>query len=188
MNSAEKKASTSGPKRKRLATIWLDGCSGCHMSLLDLDEKLIELAAIADVVHGPLVDAKEFPEDVDVTLVEGGVSSEEDVEKIKIVRARTKLLAGLGDCAVTANVSGLRNQFPVENVIDRVYHENSDDGEAPTSGVPRLEVWSKPIHAYVPVDLWIPGCPPDASTIGFAIEELLQGRVPDLREHTRFGA
>lgn len=184
-------AKPTGPTapRKRLATIWLDGCSGCHMSLLDLDEALVDVAAIADVVYGPLVDAKEFPENVDVTLVEGGVSSEEDVEKIELVRGRTKLLAGLGDCAVTANVSGLRNQFPVERIIERVYHENADvGGEGPTSGVPRLEVWSKPIHAYVPVDLWIPGCPPDASTIGFALTELLHGRVPDLSAHTRFGA
>lgn len=175
--------------RKRLATIWLDGCSGCHMSLLDLDEVLVDVAKVADVVYGPLVDVKEFPTDVDVTLVEGGVSSDEDVEKIKTVRARTKLLAGLGDCAVTANVSGLRNQFPVEGIFERVYDDNADaERPAPTSGIPRLEVWSKPIHAYVDVDLWIPGCPPAASTIGHAVMELLEGRVPDLREHTRFGA
>ena len=174
--------------KKRLATIWLDGCSGCHMSLLDLDELLVDVAALADVVHGPLVDTKEFPEDVDVTLVEGGVSTDEDIEKIKLVRSRTKILAGLGDCAVTANVSGLRNQFPVEQIYERVYDENADSKASPTSGVPRLEVWSKPIHAYVPVDLWIPGCPPSAQTIAHAVMELLQDRIPDLSEHTRFGA
>ncbi|HKK72654.1 MAG TPA: NADP oxidoreductase [Candidatus Krumholzibacteria bacterium] len=174
--------------RKRLATIWLDGCSGCHMSFLDMDEALVDVAAMADVVYGPLVDTKEFPADVDVTLVEGGVSSEEDLEKIKTVRSRTKVLAALGDCAVTANVSGLRNQFPVDRVIERAYHENADDGEGPQTDVPRLEVWSKPLHAHVTVDLWIPGCPPSAQTIQFAVTELLQDRIPDLSEHTRFGA
>src|SRR5579885_2498363 len=97
--------------RPRLATVWLDGCSGCHMSFLDLDERLIELAQKADLVYSPLVDAKEFPPDVDVTLVEGAVSSEEDFHKIKIVRERTKTLVSLGDCAITANVPAMRNPF-----------------------------------------------------------------------------
>src|SRR5690348_17267132 len=72
--------------KPRLATVWLDGCSGCHMSLLDLDERLIEIATQADIVYSPLVDAKVFPEGVDVVLVEGAVSSEEDLEKIRKVR------------------------------------------------------------------------------------------------------
>ena len=68
--------------KKRLATVWLDGCSGCHMSFLDMDERLLALAALVDLVYSPLVDAKEFPENVDLTLVEGAVSSEEDLHKI----------------------------------------------------------------------------------------------------------
>jgi NAD-reducing hydrogenase small subunit len=94
-----------------LATVWLDGCSGCHMSLLDMDERLIDVLARADLVYSPLVDLKVFPETVDVTLVEGAVSSEEDLHKIRHVRARTKLLVALGDCAVTSNVPGMRNPF-----------------------------------------------------------------------------
>ncbi len=69
--------------KKKMATVWLDGCSGCHMSFLDMDERLLAIAGAADLVYSPLVDAKEFPEDVDVTLVEGAVSSEEDLHKIK---------------------------------------------------------------------------------------------------------
>jgi NAD-reducing hydrogenase small subunit len=92
--------------KKRLATVWLDGCSGCHMSFLDIDERLIALSEMADLVYSPLVDAKVFPEDVNVTLVEGAVSSEEDLHKIKMVRARTKILVSLGDCAITANIQG----------------------------------------------------------------------------------
>ena len=110
--------------KKRIATVWLDGCSGCHMSFLDMDERLLAIAGAADLVYSPLVDAKEFPENVDVTLVEGAVSSEEDLHKIKLVRERTKILVSLGDCAVTANVPGMRNPFGTKAVYDRAYREN----------------------------------------------------------------
>ena len=93
-------------EKVKLATVWLDGCSGCHMSFLDIDERILELAARADLVYSPLVDPKTFPELVDVTLIEGAVSSEEDYEKIQHVRAHTRILVSLGDCAVTANVPG----------------------------------------------------------------------------------
>jgi len=93
----------------RLATVWLDGCSGCHMSLLDLDESILAVAEKADLVYGPLVDAPEFPENVDVTLVEGAVSSQEDWKKIQLIRGRTRILVSLGDCAVTSNVPSMRN-------------------------------------------------------------------------------
>ncbi len=89
-----------------LATVWLDGCSGCHMSFLDMDERLLALADRVELVYSPLVDYKEFPEGVDVTLVEGPVANEEDLEKIQRIRARTHILVSLGDCAVTSNVPG----------------------------------------------------------------------------------
>ncbi len=97
--------------KAKVATIWLDGCSGCHMSFLDIDERLLLLAERADLVYGCLVDAKEFPEGVDVTLVEGAVSSTEDLRKIREVRARSRVVVSLGDCAVTSNVPGMRNPF-----------------------------------------------------------------------------
>src|SRR5690606_17819512 len=108
-----------------LATVWLDGCSGCHMSFLDIDERILDLAAQADLVYSPLVDAKEFPEMVDITLIEGAVSSEEDYHKIQKVRAHTQLLVSLGDCAVTANVPAMRNRFSVDSVLERAYLENA---------------------------------------------------------------
>src|SRR5690349_16239689 len=92
-----------------LATIWLDGCSGCHMSFLDMDERLLELTDKADLVYSPLVDHKVFPDHVDLCLVEGAVSSEDDLHRILMVRERTTTLVSLGDCAVTANVPGMRN-------------------------------------------------------------------------------
>jgi len=113
-------------EKARIATLWLDGCSGCHMSLLDMDERLLEIASKIELVYSPIVDAKEFPENVDLTLAEGAIASDEDVEKIKRVRSRTKLLVALGDCAVTGNVPAMRNNFVLEDVLRRSYIENAN--------------------------------------------------------------
>jgi NAD-reducing hydrogenase small subunit len=175
--------------KKRVATVWLDGCSGCHMSFLDMDERLIDLAAQMDLVYSPLVDAKEFPGDVEVTLVEGAVSSEEDLHKIQAVRSRTRILVSLGDCAVTANVPGMRNPFPVQSVYDRAYRENVTLAPGiPDQVVPRLLPYARPVHEVVAVDVFIPGCPPSADVIHYALTELLAGRRPELSAKTRFGA
>src|SRR6516225_3276267 len=163
--------------KARIATVWLDGCSGCHMSFLDMDERLLDIAAQADLVYSPLVDAKEFPPDVDVTLVEGAVSSEEDLHKIKLVRERTKILISLGDCAVTANVPGMRNPFGTTAVYARAYRENvTFDPGIPDQVVPALLPTSRPIHEFVQVDVFVPGCPPSADTIYYVVSELLAGR------------
>jgi NAD-reducing hydrogenase small subunit len=175
--------------RKRLATVWLDGCSGCHMSFLDLDERLLTLAENAELVYSPLVDAKIFPEGVDIALVEGAVSSEEDLHKIQLVRKRTTTLVSLGDCAVTANVPSMRNPFPVQAVYDRAYRENVTlDPGVPGQVVPRLLPQARPIHEFVTVDVFVPGCPPSADTIFYFLSELLAGRQPELSLKTRFGA
>ena len=175
--------------KARLATVWLDGCSGCHMSFLDMDERLIELAALVDLVYSPLVDTKEFPEGVDVVLVEGAVSTEDDLQKIRRVRRRSKILVSLGDCAVTANVPSIRNRFPVEAVEHRAYIENAQlNPQVPREGIPRLLPKSRPVHEFVTVDVFVPGCPPSADTIYFVVTELLAGRMPDLIDKTRFGA
>lgn len=176
-------------EKPTLATVWLDGCSGCHMSFLDIDERILDLAAQADLVYSPLVDTKEFPEMVDITLIEGAVSSEEDYHKIRMVREHTRLLVSLGDCAVTANVPAMRNRFAVRSVLERAYIENADlNQDIPVQVIPALRETSIPVHQVVPVDVFIPGCPPAADTIFFALTELLAGRKPDLRATTRFGA
>ncbi len=176
-------------KKARVATVWLDGCSGCHMSLLDMDERLIDIAGQIDLVYGPLVDAKIFPENVDVALVEGAVSSEHDLELILEIRKNTKILVSLGDCAVTGNVPSMRDTFSVKDVMKRAYIENSSIQTCmPDKVVPPLLKKVKPIHEIVPVDVFVPGCPPSADTIFFVISELLQGRIPDVVEATRFGA
>jgi NAD-reducing hydrogenase small subunit len=173
----------------RLATVWLDGCSGCHMSFLDMDERLIALAEKVELVYSPLVDCKVFPEGVDIALIEGAVSSEEDLHKIQLVRSRTKTLVSLGDCAVTANVPSMRNPFGVKTVCDRAYRENAilSDG-TPNEVIPKLLERVRPVHEVVPVDVYVPGCPPSADVIFYALSELVEGHRPELTARTRFGA
>jgi NAD-reducing hydrogenase small subunit len=164
----------------RLATVWLDGCSGCHMSLLDTDERLLELAARATVVWGPLVDQKEFPQEVDVTLVEGAISSEEDLHRIRMVRERSKIVVSFGDCAVTGNVPAMRNKFGPDAVLRRAYLENVNlDPQIPREIIPALLPAARPVHELISVDLHIPGCPPSADLIFSVLSDLLDGKAPN---------
>jgi NAD-reducing hydrogenase small subunit len=150
------------------------------MSFLDLDERLLELAALADLVYSPIADVKEFPDNVDVTLVEGAVANEDHLAMIRLVRARTKVLVSLGDCAVTGNVTALRNPIPLQQVLTRSYRDRSlVPGEVQTNGiVPRLLPEVKPLHQVVPVDGYLPGCPPSAAEIWDAISALLAEPTP----------
>ena len=171
------------------ATVWLDGCSGCHMSFLDIDERILDLAKLADLVYSPLVDRKDFPGQVDITLVEGAVSSEEDLAKIRKIRAHTKVLISLGDCAVTSNVPAMRNPFGVQAVLDRAYVENvTISHAAPSQVIPRLLDRCRPVHEVVPVDVFVPGCPPSSDVIFQTVADLLAGRHSEQNGHRRFGA
>jgi NAD-reducing hydrogenase small subunit len=178
--------------RVRLATVWLGGCSGCHMSFLDLDEWLIELAGRADLVYSPLMDAKEYPENVDVVLVEGAVANEDNLEMIRRVRARTKVLISFGDCAVTGNVTALRNPLGVaDEVLRPVYVEHGDLNACRPDDrvvVPVLLDRVTPVHSVVAVDVYLPGCPPPADRIRAVVESLLNGQTPHLdKDQRRFG-
>lgn len=179
----------SDAKKITVATTWLDGCSGCHMSLLDIDERLLALAERVEFVYSPLVDTKHLPECVDLGIIEGSVSSDEDLVKAREFRQHCKFLISLGDCAVSGNVPAMRNTFPLEAVLDRAYRENVQaHPQRPVEGVPRLLETVLPLHAVVPVDLYVQGCPPRADAIWFVLQELIAGRVPDPTQVTRFGA
>ncbi len=157
------------------------------MSFLDIDEALLAVADQIDLVYGPLVDVKEFPENVDVTLVEGAVSSEEDLHKLKVVRQHSRIVVALGDCAVTSNVPSMRNAYKVHTLFDRAYIENaSAHQQYPVEGVPPLLPKARPLHEYVKVDVHVPGCPPSAGLILSALGSLLAGEIPELT-NVRFG-
>jgi NAD-reducing hydrogenase small subunit len=179
-------------ERLKLATVWLGGCSGCHMSFLDLDEFLCDLAARADIVYSPLMDVKQYPEGVDVCLVEGAVANEDNYEMIHKVRERTRIVVSFGDCAVTGNVTALRNPLGVAlEVLRPVYVERGDlNARLPDVRpiVPVLLDRVVPVHAVVQVDFFLPGCPPPADRIRAVVEALLDGRSPELEgNQRRFG-
>ena len=169
--------------RKKLATAWLGGCSGCHMSLLDLDERLLEVARLADIVKCPVVDQKEFPE-ADIALVEGAIANEEHLEEIRHIRRKAKFLVAFGDCAVTANVPAMRNAFPKEVALRHSYIDlpGNVQGVVPTEEIALLIDRVRPLHEVVKVDFFLPGCPPSADLIFHVLFELLNDRLPVLEQ------
>lgn len=167
--------------KPRVATVWLGGCSGCHMSFLDLDERLLDLAEKVQIVFSPVADVKTFPENVDITLVEGAVTNEENEEMAHLIRKRSRYVLSFGDCATTGNVTAMRNKFPVKELIDRSYRELADI----PNGVPddhalvaKLCPQALPLHHVIRVDAFLHGCPPTPDEIWFAMNELLNGRIP----------
>ena len=180
--------------RLRVATAWLGGCSGCHMSFLDLDEFLIELATMIDLVYSPVIDVKEYPENVDVCLIEGAVCNEDNLEMVHKIRSRTKVLVSFGDCAVTANVPAIRNQLGLRNgesVLQRAYLEGAQAmaGLPKEPGiVPALLDRVMPVHEAVFVDYFLPGCPPSVDNIKALMTQLLSGADPILQKiQLKFG-
>ncbi len=176
-------------EKVKLATIWLSGCSGCHMSFLDQDELLIDLAEKVQLVYSPIADVKVFPESVDVTLVEGAVANEEQLALLKEARARTKILISLGDCAVTGNVTALRNAWNDSDkaVLERAYIENANANLQIPTDVPKLLKKVHPLHEVVNVDYFIPGCPPPAGIINYVLTEILAGRTPNMEGRSKYG-
>ena len=190
---------TTPSTKLRFATVWLAGCSGCHMSFLDLDEWLFELARHVEIVYSPVAsDCKTYPEHVDVCLVEGAVANADNLELALQLRAHTRIVVSFGDCAVTGNVPALRNLWADgeggsrQAVLERGYVELADTGgqhpHAPGI-VPELLERVLPLHEVIPVDLYLPGCPPSAERIRAAIEPLLAGSLPQLQgpDQLRFG-
>ena len=180
--------------RKRLATVWLAGCSGCHMSFLDLDEWLLQLADLADIVYSPVgSDRKCYPTNVDIALVEGAVANEENLRLLLQVRAHSKVIVSFGDCAITANIPGMRNMLQgADPVLRRGYLELADaTAQLPYAPglIPELLDKVLPIHELVPVEVFLPGCPPSAARIRSVLESLLQGNIPQLKAlgEIRFG-
>jgi len=178
----------------RLATVWFGGCSGCHMSFLDLDEFLIDLVDLVDIVYSPVVDMKEYPQNVDVCLIEGAICNEDNLELLHKIRQRTKVLVAFGDCAVTANVPAIRNQLGLgnaESVLQRAYIDSAQDNpRLPREDgiVPALLERVRPVHEVVHVEHFLPGCPPSAANIKALVVQMLSGVTPKLEgKQIKFG-
>jgi len=168
--------------RMRLATLWLGGCSGCHMSLLDLDERLLALAPHLALVYSPFADGRDFPEAVDLCLVEGAVSAADHEPLLRRARERSRLLVAMGDCATSGGVTALRDAVGGAGaVLRRACAEGVEAGAGPPgSELPALSARVRAVHELVPVDLFLPGCPPPADLLHHVLRELAGGRRPEL--------
>ncbi len=174
-----------GEKMVKIATTWLCCCSGCHISLLDLHEELLNVFDKAELVHCPvLMDIKEIPDEVDVALIEGGIRNKENEEIAKEMRKKAKIIVAFGTCAVFGGVPGLGNLYSNEEILDKVYKTTlttkNDEGIIPSEEVPELTSRVKPLSDVIDVDYVMPGCPPEPELIAKILHTLLKGESPEL--------
>lgn len=172
------------PKVK-LASTWLEACAGCHMSLLDMDERIVELVqAGVEFSSTPITDLKHPDENgVDIGIIEGAIGTDLHEEEATHLRKKCKILIALGDCAVFGGIATMRNYFSREELLTRGYidTESTKDGKIPTSEeLGKLLPKVKAVKDVVKVDYYIPGCPPSADSIYAALKALLEGKAPVL--------
>jgi NAD-reducing hydrogenase small subunit len=170
--------------KPKIASDWLAGCAGCHMSLLDMDERIVKIAELVDIRATPITDLKEpDASGVDVGLLEGGVNNTYNEEVAHRMRSRCGLLVAFGDCAVFGGVPAMRNFFTLEETLRRAYVETEStvDGFIPTDPELCKPTEVRALQDVVPVDIFLPGCPPSADAIFYVLSELAQGRRPELK-------
>ncbi len=174
--------------KPKVSSDWMAGCSGCHMSLLDMDERIVKVLELVDLRSTPITDLKHPDKTgVDVGILEGGVNNTSNEAVALQMRSRCKILVALGDCAVFGGVPAMRNFFTIEESLRRAYIETeSTDESGKIPNDPELAVPTKvrAVQDVVPVDVFVPGCPPDADTIFYVLSELAQGRLPELKGDT----
>jgi NAD-reducing hydrogenase small subunit len=166
------------PGKLKLATASLAGCFGCHMSFLDIDERILELVDVVEFDRTPLTDIKTVG-DCDVGLIEGGVANEENVEVLRDFRRHCKVLVALGACAVNGGIPAMRNQFELEDCLRESYVDGigvANPGIPNDPEIPLLLNKVHPIHEVVKIDYFLPGCPPSGDTIWTFLTELIEGR------------
>jgi NAD-reducing hydrogenase small subunit len=170
--------------KPRLATCALTGCFGCHMSLLDIDERLLELIDLVDLDVSPFDDKKAFDRPVDVGLVEGGCSNEYNVKELREFRKHCRILVSVGACAINGGVPAMRNTVGLRECLEAVYLNGPSlegGGMIPNDeDLPLLLDRVYPSHEVVKIDYFLPGCPPSADAIWAGLKALLTGKEPAL--------
>lgn len=171
--------------KPRVATTSLAGCFGCHMSILDIDERIIDLVEIIDFDKSPIDDFKHFTARCAVGLVEGGCCNDENVKVLRDFRENCDVLVSLGDCATMGGIPALRNLVPTEECFQEAYLDGpsvyNPSGKVPGDiELPRLLDKVRPCHEVVKIDYFLPGCPPSADTIWAALTALLSGGEVEL--------
>ncbi len=166
-----------------VATCSLAGCFGCHMSLLDLDERLLDLLTLVDFDRSPINDRKEISSSVDIGLIEGGLCNAENVHVLRQFRASCRVLVAVGECAATGGVPAMRNHYALRDCLQEAYVRGIGvaGAEIPSDAeLPLLLDKVVPLHHVVKVDYTLPGCPPSADVFWHFLTELLAGREPTL--------
>jgi NAD-reducing hydrogenase small subunit len=166
---------SAAPKKKlKVATASLAGCFGCHMSILDIDERLLTLLEHVEFDRSPLTDLKHCGP-CDLGLIEGGLCNAENVEVLREFRKQCKVLVAVGACAINGGLPAQRNHLDVRDCLKSVYATVPNDPELP---LPLDQVHS--INDVVRVDYFLPGCPPPADAIWQFLTDLIAGRTPHL--------
>jgi NAD-reducing hydrogenase small subunit len=170
--------------KPKLATCSLAGCFGCHMSFLDIDERIIDLVQIVDLDRSPLDDKKRFDGPVDIGLIEGGCSTEHNVHVLRDFRKNCRVLVSVGACANTGGVPAMRNPIGLTPCLEEAYLKGltvEEGGVIPNDpDLPLLLDRVYPVHEFVKIDYFLPGCPPPADAIWAALNAILAGREPEL--------
>jgi len=162
-----------------VATAPFTGCFGCHMSLLDIDERILDLVQLIEFDKSPINDIKTFSRPVDVGLLEGGISNEENLEWLLEFRKNCKILIAVGQCAITGGVPAMRNTVSLKECLEEAYLNGPTvvDGVIPNDpDIPILLDKVYPCHEVVKIDYFLPGCPPSADTLWAALTALLTGK------------
>jgi NAD-reducing hydrogenase small subunit len=170
-------------RKLKVATTSLAGCFGCHMSLLDIDERLLGLIEKCDLDRSPLTDLKHCSPDVDVGLIEGGLCNTENVHTLREFRSHCKTLVAVGACAITGGVPALRNGIPLQECLEESYMRGAGVDNPHMPNDPELPLLLNKVHALnevVRVDYYLPGCPPPAEAFWELLTALMSGREPEL--------
>jgi NAD-reducing hydrogenase small subunit len=166
----------------RVATASLAGCFGCHMSLLDIDERILQLVELVEFDRSPITDIKVIG-DCDLGIIEGGVANAENVEVLREFRRHCKTLVAIGACAINGGIPAMRNQFELRECLEESYLNGIgvDNPHIPSDPeIPLLLDKVHPLHEVVKIDYYLPGCPPSGDTIWTFLTELLEGRPVSL--------